>query len=177
MAQMNINDAIWPYNVSPGPRIPRLGKAVILLSYPWVQAEAYEITVFSSNSIPFNTSIPVATTTATASAGTLWSFTLIGIYVGIIPVMLGMFWLPALKRVGPRAMMFLMSATVGLLIYLGIDATTEALEIGGKIGGAFQGVGIVGIGIVGTSCCEMRSADNRGVLGGANWANGWHFRR
>ena len=150
IAQININEATWPYTISPGPRIPRLGTAVIVLDYPWVQAEAYEITVFSSNSIPFNTSIPVATTTATASVDTLWSFTLIGIYVGIIPVMLGMFWLPALKRLGPRAMMFLMSATVGLLVYLGIDATTEALEVGKTLGGAFQGTGIVGIGIIGT---------------------------
>ena len=120
IAQININEATWPYTISPGPIIPRLGTAVILLDYPWVQAEAYEITVFSSNSIPFNTSIPVATTTATASADTLWSFTLIGIYVGIIPVVLGMFWLPALERVGPRTMMFLMSATVGLLVYLAL---------------------------------------------------------
>jgi ZIP family zinc transporter len=150
IAQISINEATWPYTISPRPRIPRLGTAVILLNYPWVQAEAYEITVFSSNSIPFNTSIPVATTTATASVSTLWSFTLIGIYVGIIPVVLGMFWLPALKSLGPRAMMFLMSATVGLLVYLGVDATAEALEIGGKLGGAFQGTGIVGIGIIGT---------------------------
>lgn len=150
IAQININDAMWPYTISPGPTIPRLGAAVMVLNYPWVEAEAYEITVFSSNSILFKTSIPVATTTATASAGTLWSFTLIGIYVGIIPVALGMFWLPALKSLGPRAMMFLMSATVGLLVYLGIDATTEALEVGGELGGAFQGTGIVGIGIIGT---------------------------
>jgi len=151
IAQININEATWPYTISPGPKIPRLGTAVILLNYPWVQAEAYEITVFSSNSIPFNTSIPVATTTATASLGTLWSFTLIGIYVGIIPVVLGMFWLPALKSLGPRAMTFLMSATVGLLVYLGIDATAEALEVGRTLGGAFQSTGIVGIGIIGTS--------------------------
>jgi ZIP family zinc transporter len=150
IAQININDAIWPYTISPGPTIPRLRTAVLVLNYPWVQAEAYEITVFSSNSIPLKTSIPVATTTATASAGTVWSFTLIGIYVGIIPVVLGMFWLPALKSLGPRATTFLMSATVGLLVYLGIDATTEALDVGGKLGGAFQGTGIVGIGIIGT---------------------------
>jgi ZIP family zinc transporter len=150
IAQININDATWPYTISPGNTIARLGTGVILLDYPWVQAEAYEITIFSSNSIPFKTSIPVATTTATASVHTLWSFTLIGIYVGIIPVLLGMFWLPALKSLGPRAMMFLMSATVGLLVYLGIDATTEALEIGGNLSAAFQGVGIVGVGILGT---------------------------
>jgi ZIP family zinc transporter len=36
------------------------------------------------------------------------------------------------------------------LVYLGIDATTEALEVGGNLSAAFQGVGIVGIGILGT---------------------------
>jgi zinc transporter ZupT len=60
-----------------------------------------------------------------------------------------MFWLPALRRMGPQTMMFLMAATVGLLIYLGIDATNEALEQGRELGGPFQGVGLVGIGIVG----------------------------
>nr|MBA3671360.1 metal transporter [Gemmatimonadaceae bacterium] len=120
------------------------------LDYPWVRGEAYEISVLSGNSIAFGTSIPVASATATASAGTFLGFTLIGLYVGILPVVLGMFWLPVLRGIGQRATLFLMAATVGLLLYLGIDATTEALEVAGKLGGAFQGVGIVGIGIVGT---------------------------
>jgi zinc transporter ZupT len=104
----------------------------------------------SSNSIPFTTSIPVAAETASASSKTLWSFTLVGIYVGVIPVVLGMFWLPVLRQIGPQTMLFLMAATVGLLIYLGIDATSEALEQAGNVGGPFQGTGLVGIGIVGT---------------------------
>lgn len=150
VAQVNINDAIWPYAASPGRTIPRLGSAVVTLNYPWVEGEAYEVSLLSSNSIAFTASIPVATATAGVSAGTLWSFTLIGLYVGILPVILGMLWLPALKRLGPGATLFLMAATVGLLLYLGLDATTEALEVAGELGGAFQGVGIVGIGIVGT---------------------------
>lgn len=150
VAQVNINDAIWPYAISPGRDIPRLGGATLTLNYPWIQGEAYEIAILSSNSIPFTTSIEVATTTASTDAGTLWSFTLIGLYVGVIPIVLGMFWLPLLRQLGPRTMMFLMAATVGLLSYLGLDATAEALELGGLLGGAFQGTGIVGIGIVGT---------------------------
>jgi zinc transporter ZupT len=92
----------------------------------------------------------VATVTASVSAGTLWSFSLIGLYVGILPVVLGMFWLPVLARLGERGMVFLMAATVGLLLYLGIDATTEALEVGAGLGAPFQRTGIIGIGIVGT---------------------------
>ena len=149
IAQVNIGDAIWPFTISADP-IPRLGTAVVTLAYPWVEGEAYAISLFSSNAIAFGTDIDVATETATASGKTLWSFTLIGIYVGIIPVLLGMFWLPALRQLGPRTMLFLMAATVGLLIYLGIDATSEGLELGGELGGPFQGVGLMGIGIVGT---------------------------
>lgn len=150
LAQVNINDAIWPYTVSPSPTIPRLGSAVLTLAYPWVQGEAYEIGVLSSSSIPFNISIPVAAVTTRVSSGTLLSFTLIGLYVGVIPIILGMLWLPVLKRMGASTMLFLMAATVGLLLFLGIDATTEALELTGELSDTFQGVGIIGIGIVGT---------------------------
>ncbi len=150
ISQVSINEATWPYLISPGRIIPRLGNAVLTLHYVWVQSEAYEITIFSTNSIPFTASIPVATVTPGASGATLWKFTLIGIYVGIIPIILGMFWLPALRQLGSRPMLFLMAATVGLLIYLGIDATSEALEIGGELEDTFQGPGLVAIGIVGT---------------------------
>ena len=150
LAQVNVSDAIWPFTISPGADIPRLGSATLTLEYPWVQGEAYEISIMSGNSIAFNTSIDVATATAARSGRALMSFTLIGIYVGLIPILLGMLWLPLLRQLGPTAMAFLMAATVGLLVYLGIDATTEAIEIGGTLGGAFQGTGIVGIGIVGT---------------------------
>ena len=150
LAQVNINDAIWPYTVSPSPTVPRLGSSVLTLAYPWVHGEAYEISLLSSSSIPFNVSIPVAAVTTHVSSGTLLSFTLIGPYVGVIPILLGMLWLPALRRMSAGVMLFLMAATVGLLLFLGIDATTEALELTGELSDTFQGVGIIAIGIVGT---------------------------
>lgn len=150
IAQVAINEAMWPFAVSPAPTLPRLGTAALTLEYPWVHGEAYEITLHSGNAIAFTTSIPVAATTAEVSGATLLSFSLIGVYVGIVPVILGMLWLPLLARLDERGMTFLMSATVGLLLYLGLDATSEALELGAQLGGPFQGTGIVGIGIVGT---------------------------
>ena len=150
VAQVLINEATWPFSISPERTLPRLGSAVIKLHYVWVQGEAYDIKVFSSNSLPFNTSIPVATVTPKATGATLWRFTLIGIYVGIIPVILGMFWLPALRRVGEGPMLFLMAATVGLLIYLGVDATSEALDLGRQLQETFQGTGLVALGIAGS---------------------------
>jgi ZIP family zinc transporter len=148
IAAVNINDAIWPFTASPSATIPRLGTATFTLDYHWVQGESYALTFFSTNSIAFSTSIPVAAETVMPGGNTLVSYLLIGLYVGVIPVFLGMFWMPALRRLGPRWMMFLMAITAGLLIFLGIDATSEGLELAGEVGGAFQGVGLVGIGIV-----------------------------
>lgn len=148
IAQVNINDAIWPFTTTSGATIPRLGSTTITLPYHWNEGDAYHISLLTSNSTVIPIEIPAAAETATASRGTLLSFTLVGVYVGIIPVILGMFWLPALRRLGPRAMMFLMSATVGLLIFLGVDTTSEALEQAGPLAGAFQGVGLIAIGIV-----------------------------
>jgi ZIP family zinc transporter len=148
LAQVIINDSVWQFTASPSTTLPRLGRAVLAIRYPWVEAESYGIRFFTSSAIPFETAIDVATTTATPDSGTLLSFTLIGLYVGVIPVFLGMFWFPALRRLGPQALMFLMALTAGLLVYLGIDATDEALELAREIGSPFQGVGLVGLGII-----------------------------
>lgn len=150
IAQVVINDAFWPFAASPGRTIPRLGSATITLQYPWVQAGAYNVILFSSSGIPFPVKIPVAAETVTPGTGTLLSFTLIGLYVGVLPVALGMLWLPALRRLGSGVMLFLMAVTAGLLLFLGIDATSEALELAAGLGGPFQGIGLIGIGIVGT---------------------------
>lgn len=150
IAQVKVEDGFVTFSILPGRTVPRLGEARVLIPYPWVEAEAYVVTLFSSSSVPFETAIDVATETRTAQAQTLWSFTLIGLYVGVIPVFLGIFWLPALRRLGQASFVWLMAVTVGLLIYLGIDAASEALETAAGLGGAFQGPGLVGLGIVGT---------------------------
>jgi zinc transporter ZupT len=150
ISQVIINDAFWPFSVSPGQIIPRLGGATVILRYPWVQASAYNITLVSSSGIRFPVEIPVASETVTPTGGTLLSYTLIGLYVGIVPVILGMLWLPALRRLGSNVMLFLMAVTAGLLLFLGFDATSEAFELAGELGGPFQGFGLIGIGIVGT---------------------------
>jgi zinc transporter ZupT len=150
IANIIINSAVMPFHVEPDANISRLGRAVIALDYPWSYGEAYAITIFSSNSVPFNVEIPVAFETPQPSNSTFWAFTLIGIYVGVIPVFLGILWFPVLRQLGRRAMTFLMAATAGLLVFLGLDTLAEALEIAGKVPSAFQGIGLIGIGAVGT---------------------------
>ncbi len=148
VSQIIINSAVWPFHVTPGATIPRFGSATIHLDYGWSTGEAYAIRVFTSNSIPFDIEIPLAFPSPQPTTSTFWGFALIGLYVGVIPVFLGIFWFPALRQLERRAMVFLMAATAGLLIFLGLDTITEALEITSEIPTAFQGVGLTGIGAV-----------------------------
>jgi len=150
IASVIINNAVMPFEVTPSATIPRLGRAQIHVSYAWTQGEAYGATIFTSNSIPFTVDIPVAFETPQPSANTFWSFTLIGLYVGVIPIFLGLFWFPALRQLGRRTMTFLMAATAGLLIFLGLDTLSEALEVAASVPSAFQGIGLIGIGAVAT---------------------------
>jgi zinc transporter ZupT len=78
------------------------------------------------------------------------TFALLGIYVGVIPVFLGLLWLPFLAGVSPRWVDFFLSFTVGLLLFLGVDALEGALDLSGQVASAFQGVGLIVLGVVGT---------------------------
>jgi len=150
VAQVVINEAIMPFTITPNTSIPRLGRAIIHINYPWTYGEAYGINVFTSNAIGFGVDIPVAFETPQLSSATFWGFTLIGLYVGVIPVFLGIFWFPALRTLGRRTMTFLMAATAGLLIFLGLDTLAEALEFANEVPSSFQGIGLIGIGAVAT---------------------------
>ncbi len=150
VAQVMVNDAIRLFTIEPGATIPRLGRAVIHMEYGWVEGEAYEVVLFTSNAVTFAAEIPVAFVTPQPDSATFLGFTLIGLYVGVLPVFLGILWFPALRELGKGWMTFLMAATNGLLIFLGIDTLVEALEQAERVPGPFQGVGLVGIGAVAT---------------------------
>jgi zinc transporter ZupT len=145
-----INESVMPFKVEPSTTIPRLGRADIQVNYAWSYGEAYGVKIMTANAVAFETEIPVAFVTPQPSSTTFWGFTLIGLYVGVIPVFLGIFWFPALRQLGRRTMTFLMAATVGLLIFLGLDTFVEALEFAHEVPSSFQGIGLVGIGAVTT---------------------------
>jgi zinc transporter, ZIP family len=143
VAQVAINDAYAPFTATDGLEIGRLGSTTLRIEYPWIEGEAYEIFVLTSSGGTIDAAIPVATETPQADLGFYGLMALLGIYVGVIPVSLGMLWLPFVRRVGERWMAALIAFTVGLLAFLGIDAALEGLEIAGEAPAVFGGSGLV----------------------------------
>lgn len=142
-----LNRASWEFAVSPDPTIARLGRAVVSIPYPWTPGEPYEIVLITANSLIFTHEIEVAAETPTAGPAMLGRFALLGIYVGVIPVFLGIGWLPFLRALPQRWYFFLLSLTVGLLVFLGVDALEEALENAEHVPGPYQGVALILIGL------------------------------
>jgi ZIP family zinc transporter len=143
IVQVQVDDAYWEFDIQPDATIPRLGSATINIPYPWVQDEAHFVKLLSSNGVAFEGEVAVATVTPAADATTFWQYALLGIYVGFIPVGLGLLWFPFLRRLGRSGMQAVLSLTVGLLIFLLFDTIAEALEIVANVAGAFGGAPLV----------------------------------
>jgi zinc transporter ZupT len=166
IAQVVVNEGVRPFSMEPTFSIPRLSTATVIIEYGWVEGEAYGITLFTTNAIAFGTEIPVAVESPRVSAQSLLGFTLIGLYVGVIPVFLGILWFPALRQLDRKWMTFLMALTVGLLIFLGIDTLVEALEQVEQVPSSFQGIGLIGIGAVGIFLLLAAIGQRQEKLGG-----------
>ena len=143
LKQVVVNDALWDFQVRPDNRIPRLGSADVVIPYTWVEGEAYEIVLISETGTTFDAEVPVAVLTPGFSGETFSSYALIGLYVGVVPVTLGLLWYPFLRRLGTAGVNFVLALTVGLLVFLVLDTLLEAVEIAGELPGAFSGVPLV----------------------------------
>ncbi|MGH9557250.1 MAG: ZIP family metal transporter [Terriglobales bacterium] len=139
--------ANWQFNVFPTPTIPRLERATLAIPYPWVAGEPYEIRIISANTLVFSHEIEIAAQTPTAGPALLGSLALLGVYVGVLPVFLGIGWLPFLRALPQRWYFFLLSLTSGLLVFLGVDALHEALENAERVPGPYQGIAIILMGV------------------------------
>jgi zinc transporter ZupT len=111
-----------------------------VVPYPWVNGEAHEVKLVSRNGVVFAHEIAVAVKTPRPDARLLGVFALIGIYVGVLPVAIGLLWYPLLRRLGQRGLDFVLALTVGLLLFLLVDSLHEGMEAAGGVPGSFQGV-------------------------------------
>jgi zinc transporter ZupT len=169
IAQVLVDDAFWVFSIQPSATVPRLGRATIEIPYHWVQDEAHTVTLLTATGVTFSHEIAVAAVTPPVDLRYFGVFGLIGIYVGVIPVAIGLLWYPLLRRLEPRWIHFALALTAGLLIFLGADAIHEAFEAAANVPGAYQGTLVVVVGVVATVLglqVVSRSAVNRAGAAG-----------
>jgi zinc transporter ZupT len=139
IAQVQVDDAYWAFTIEPERTLHHLGKARIVIPYPWVEGETHLIRLVTSTGVTFDHEVAVALPTPRPGSRFLWLFAIVGAYVGVIPVAIGLLWYPVVRRMRRRGLDFLLALTIGLLVFLLVDATADAFEIASVFPESFQG--------------------------------------
>ncbi len=157
VGQVAVNDSYVGFTGGEEP-IGRLGAGTLRLDVPWQDGQPYLVSILTSTGAVIEHEIPVATMTPQPDGDSVGLMVLLGSYVGIIPVLLGMLFLPAVRRVSARTVRVLLALTVGLLAFLATDAAIEAIGLAGRPGAAFGGVALVVLG-AGLAFLALTSVD------------------
>jgi ZIP family zinc transporter len=147
IASVTVDDAIMPFDVDGDRTLGRLRSSEIVVQYDWVEEEPISVGVTSSSGIETTEEIAAAVETPEASVRSIFGYALIGTLVGIVPVALGLLWLPSLRRAAPEWLAAFMALTAGLLAFLAIEALSEALELQAALPSALGGAGLVLLGV------------------------------
>lgn len=149
IAQVIIDEAYWRFTMDEDPTLPRLRDATIEVAYPWVEGEPHVIRLITSTGVTFDHEVAVATVSPRPNARYLTTFGLLGLYAGVVPVLLGLLWYPFLRRIDRKWIHFYLSLTVGLLVFLLVDAFEHTFEAAAMVAEGFQGIGLIAVGVVG----------------------------
>ena len=147
IASVTVDDAIVPFHLDGPATLGRLRSSTIVVPYDWVEDEPIAVGVTSSSGIETVEEVPAAVETPDPSLGGALGYTLVGALVGVVPIALGLLWLPPLRRASPHWLAAFMALTAGLLAFLGVEALSEALERQSALPGALGGAGVVLLGV------------------------------
>jgi len=143
IAQILVNNVYYKFEMQPSQTLKPFQTAKITINYPWVRGNTERVMLLTSSGITFEKEIAVAVETPKVNEQYITTFALLGVYVGLIPVFLGLLWLPFLRTISAKWHNFLLSLTIGLLVFLGLEAFSEAIELIGKVPSVFNGSGLL----------------------------------
>jgi zinc transporter ZupT len=140
ISQADVNDRITAAAIEPSKTLARLAEAKVIIPFNWNEGVPYEIGITTSDGTRFSNGVDAAALAPTPNIQQASYFAIIGTYVGVIPVLIGLLWYPFIKRLSASKYNFFLSLTAGLLVFLGIDALVESNEIAAEsIAGTFNG--------------------------------------
>ena len=129
VALADVNDRIQPAAIEPDSSLKRFETALVRIPFDWNEGQPYEIGVTVDDGTRFTTQVDAAFASLEPDVDLFVFLGMIGFLIGVVPIMIGLLWYPFIKKLGKNAFNFFLAFTMGLLIFLGIDAVLEASEI------------------------------------------------
>jgi hypothetical protein len=139
IAQVQVDGAYWTFRQEPAGPLARLAATKITLPYPWVAGETHHLRFLTNTGATFDYTYDMARTAPEADSATFFNLALLGLFVGVVPVALGMMTLPILRRMGNEGVIFALALTIGLLTFLLVDMLSEGIALAEEAASAFQG--------------------------------------
>jgi len=125
----DVNDRIQPAAIEPDSSLGRFETALVRIPFDWNEGQPYEIGVTIDDGTRFAKGIDAAFPALEPNLDLFVFLGMIGFLIGVVPIMIGLLWYPFIKKLGKNSFNFFLAFTMGLLIFLGIDAVLEASEI------------------------------------------------
>jgi len=125
----DINDRIYPAAIEPDKHLERFQSAIVRIPFEWNEGEPYAVGLTVDDGTRFEKRVDAAAPSIQPTVEMIAYFAVIGTYVGIIPVLIGLLWFPFISKLSRNKYKFFLALTVGLLLFLGISATEEAIKI------------------------------------------------
>jgi ZIP family zinc transporter len=160
IASVTVDDAIVPFDVEGPSTLSRLRSATIVVAYDWVDEEPIAVGVTSSSGIETTEGVAAAVETPGVTGSAVLGYAIVGFLVGIVPIALGLLWLPSLRRAAPEWLAAFMALTAGLLSFLALEALSEAFELQAALPSALGGTGVLLLGVA-TSYLAMTYLSQR----------------
>jgi zinc transporter ZupT len=147
IAQVTVDDAFRAHTASPR-TLDRLGTATVTIPYPWEEGVRLHLALLTSTGVGIPHEIEAASLTPSLDLGSLADYALLGLIIGVVPVALGLLWLPALRRASAEAVRFFLALTVGLLAFLLAETAVEGIELGQEAPSSLNGAGLFALGFL-----------------------------
>ncbi|HWC11768.1 MAG TPA: hypothetical protein VG455_11145 [Acidimicrobiales bacterium] len=139
LAQVTVDDAFWQHTAEPR-TLGRLDTGTVIIPYPWEEGLPLRIALLTATGVLVEHEIEAATLTPDLGTSALGDYALAGVAIGVVPVALGLLWLPALRRARRGWLRFFLAFTLGLLAFLLAETTREGLEQAGEAPARLLGV-------------------------------------
>ncbi|MDZ7687553.1 MAG: metal transporter [Halobacteriales archaeon] len=156
ISQVMVGDAYWNFDVEKVGGLPfssaegenTLGSgesARVVVPYHLTMSpgNAVEVTLMIEDGGTFTHEIAGVQTTSGFGGNAFLLLALIGLFVGVIPVAVGMLWFPLIASMSRRNLFAVLAFAAGVLAFLAVDGVFEAFEIAENVPGTYSGEALV----------------------------------
>ncbi|WP_254538411.1 ZIP family metal transporter [Halomarina litorea] len=152
ISQVLVAEAYWNFDVQGSGGDATLApreSAEVVIPYHWNPGWDLEVALLLSDGSTVHHTIVAPNESPGLTMDLLVTMAVIGLFVGVIPVALGMLWFPFLRSMSDRWLHAILAFSAGVLAFLAIDAGFEAFELAEQVPGAFEGPILVALGVLG----------------------------